>query len=401
MKGPIVIAGASLAGLSVARELRKLGFSGVIQLVDPDDDAPYRRPSLSKGIVTGKQQPDDIRMPWPDELELVRVNGTAMSGLSIDDRIAHGVGPDGTPVEFPYSHVVIATGATARSATFTGPSHDIVTIRDMAEGIAVRARLATSERIVIIGGGFIGLEVAAAARSIGKDVTVVEMAPVPLAHAVGLELGQHLAQIHASNGVEILCGVGVSRILGDDIATGVVLDDGQIIEADLVVAAVGSVPNVGWLADTGLDLSAGVICDHMCVPVGSIGEDGVVSVVAAGDAASWFNPLYERQMRVEHWTNAIEQGTFAARHIMGREDEAGFSSSPYFWSEQFDLRIQSIGSTWGHDEVVVLDRDGDKLIVAYGREGTLVAVGGVNTGAILPKYRPLIDVRAPLASVVR
>ena len=180
MKRPIVIAGASLAGLSVARELRKLGYAGIIQLVDPDDDAPYRRPSLSKGIVTGKQQADEIRMPWPDELELVRVKGTAMSGLNIGDRVAHGVGPDGTPVELPYSHLVIATGATARSAAFSGPSHDIVTIRDMAEGITARARVASAQRIVIIGGGFIGLEVAAAARSIGKDVTVVEMAPIPL-----------------------------------------------------------------------------------------------------------------------------------------------------------------------------------------------------------------------------
>jgi NADPH-dependent 2,4-dienoyl-CoA reductase/sulfur reductase-like enzyme len=400
MKRPIVIAGASLAGLSVARELRKLGFAGAIQLVDPDDDAPYRRPSLSKGIVTGKQQPDEIRMPWPDELELVRVDGTTMSGLNIGDRIAHGVGPDGVSVELPYSHVVIATGATARSAAFTGPSHDIVTIRNMAEGITARARVAAAQRIVIIGGGFIGLEVAAAARSIGKDVTVVEMAPIPLAHAVGAELGLHLAQIHAAHGVEILCGVGVSRILGDDKATGVVLDDGRTIQADLVVAAVGSAPNVGWLADAGLDISAGVICDRMCVPVGSDGSDGVATVLAAGDAASWLNPLYERQMRVEHWTNAIEQGTFAARHIMGVADEAGFSSAPYFWSEQFDVRIQSIGSAWGHDEVVILDRDAEKFIAAYGREGTLVAVGGVNTGAILPKYRPLIDARASLASVV-
>ena len=394
MESPIVIAGASLAGLSTARELRKHGYAGVIQLVDSDDDAPYRRPALSKGIITGKQAPNEIRMPWPVELDLARVTGTSLTGLDLGAQVVRGIGPDGTAIHLPYSHLVIATGATARAAIFSGPSHDIVTIRNMTEGVTASARLALAQRLVIIGGGFIGLEVAAAARSIGKDVTVIEVAPIPLAHAVGTILGEHLVQVHESNGVEILCGVGVSRIQGDERATGVILEDGRVLEADLVIGAVGSVPNVGWLAGSGLDISSGVVCDRMCVPVGAH------NIVVAGDAASWFNPLYDRQMRVEHWTNAIEQGSFAARQIMGLADNDGFSSAPYFWSEQYDLRIQSIGSPFGHDEVVVLEREGDKLVIAYAREGTLIAVGGVNTGAIIPKFRPLIDQRAPVASLV-
>jgi 3-phenylpropionate/trans-cinnamate dioxygenase ferredoxin reductase component len=393
MDSPIVIAGASLAGLSTARELRKQGYQGVIQLVDPDEHAPYRRPSLSKGIITGKQQPDDIRMAWPDELSLERVSGTALTGLDVAAQVVHGVAPGGAPVAFPYAHLVIATGATARSVSFAGPCHDIVTIRSLSEGAAASSRLAESQRLVIIGAGFIGLEVAAAARSIGRDVTVVEVAPVPLAHAVGATMGEHLAGIHRSRGVEILCGVGVREIQGEGHATGVVLEDGRVLAADLVVAAVGSLPNVGWLAGSGLDISAGVVCDHRCVPIGA------ANIVAAGDAVSWFNPLYGRQMRVEHWTNAIEQGGFAARQIMGVASPAGFSSAPYFWSEQFDLRIQSVGSTLGHDAVVELERDGDKLVVAYGREGSLMAVAGVNSGAILPKYRRLIEQRVPLTAL--
>jgi NADPH-dependent 2,4-dienoyl-CoA reductase/sulfur reductase-like enzyme len=390
MDSPIVIAGASLAGLSTARELRKQGYQGVIQIVDPDDQAPYRRPALSKGIITGKQQPDDIRMAWPDELGLERVSGTALTGLDVAAQVVQGVAPDGAPVAFPYAHLVIATGATSRSVSFAGPSHDIVTIRSLREGAVASSRLAESQRLVIIGAGFIGLEVAAAARSIGRDVTVVE---IPLAHAVGTTLGEHLAWIHHSRGVEILCGIGVREIQGEGRATGVVLEDGRVLEADLVVAAVGSLPNVGWLAGSGLDISAGVVCDHRCVPIGA------ANVVAAGDAVSWFNPLYDRQMRVEHWTNAIEQGGFAGRQIMGVAGPAGFSSAPYFWSEQFDLRIQSVGSALGHDAVVELERDGDKLVVAYGQEGTLIAVAGVNSGAILPKYRRLIEQRVPLTAL--
>jgi NADPH-dependent 2,4-dienoyl-CoA reductase/sulfur reductase-like enzyme len=393
MDSTIVIAGASLAGLSAARELRKQGFGGVIQIVDPDDQAPYRRPALSKGIITGKQQPDDIRMAWPDELGVERVSGTALTGLDVAAQVVRGVAPGGAPVAFPYAHLVIATGATARSVSFAGPSHDIVTIRSLGEGAVASARLAESQRIVIIGAGFIGLEVAAAARSIGRDVTVVEVAPIPLAHAVGTTMGKHLARIHHERGVEILCGVDVREIQGEGRATGVVLEDGRVLEADLVVAAVGSLPNVGWLAGSGLDISAGVVCDHRCVPIGA------ANVVAAGDAVSWFNPLYDRQMRVEHWTNAIEQGSFAARQIMGAAGPIGFSSAPYFWSEQFDLRIQSVGSTLGHDAVTVLERDGDKLVVAYAQEGTLIAVAGVNSGAILPKYRRLIEQRVPLTAV--
>jgi NADPH-dependent 2,4-dienoyl-CoA reductase/sulfur reductase-like enzyme len=392
MDSPIVIAGASLAGLSAARELRKQGYGGVIQVIDPDDQAPYRRPAISKDILTGKQQPDDIRMPWPEDLGLERVRGTALTGLDVAAQVVHGTGPGGTAA-FPYAHLVIATGATSRSVRFGGRGQDVVMIRSLTEGAAAAARLAEARRLVIIGAGFIGLEVAAAASSIGRDVTVVEVAPVPLAHAVGTVLGEHLAQVHRSHGVEILCGAGVREIGGDGRTQTVVLKDGRVLEADLVVAAVGSSPNVGWLAGSGLDISAGLICDHRCVP------RGAANVVAAGDVASWFNPVYDRQMLVEHWTNAIEQGGFAARQIMGAADAAGFASAPYFWSEQFDLRIQSVGSSTGHDDVVVLEHDGDKLVLAYAREGTLIAVAGVNTGAILPKYRRLIERRAPVAAL--
>jgi NADPH-dependent 2,4-dienoyl-CoA reductase/sulfur reductase-like enzyme len=393
---PIVIAGASLAGLSVARELRKQGYEGVIQVIDPDEAAPYRRPAISKDIITGKQQPDDIRMPWPEDLHLERVRGTALTGLDLAAQVVHGAGAAGGTVTFPYAKLVIATGATSRAVSFPGRGQDVLSIRSLNEGAEAGARLADARRLVIIGAGFIGLEVAAAASSIGREVTVVEIAAVPLAHAVGTVLGEHLAQVHREHGVEILCEAAVAEIAGDGRVEAVVLADGRVLAADLVVAAVGSSPNTGWLAGSGLDISAGLICDHRCVPRGAPGN-----VVAAGDVASWFNPLYERQMLVEHWTNAIEQGGYAARQLMGVADAAGFASAPYFWSEQFDLRIQSVGSSAGHDQVVVLERDGDKLVLAYAREGTLIAVAGVNTGAILPKYRRLIERRLPLAELDR
>jgi len=403
MDAPIVIAGASLAGLSAARELRKQGYEGVIQVIDPDDAAPYRRPAISKDIITGKQQPDDIRMPWPQDLDLERVRGTALTELDMAAAVVRGVTPDGGTVAFPYAKLVIATGATSRAVSFPGRGQDVLSIRSLNEGAEAGARLADARRLVIIGAGFIGLEVAAAASSIGREVTVVEVAAVPLAHAVGTVLGEHLAQVHREHGVKILCEAAVAEIAGDGRVEAVVLRDGRVLEADLVLAAVGSSPNTGWLAGSGLDIGAGLICDHRCVPrgAGGAGGTGAGNVVAAGDVASWFNPLYERQMLVEHWTNAIEQGGYAARQLMGVADAVGFASAPYFWSEQFDLRIQSVGSSAGHDQVVVLERDGDKLVLAYAREGTLIAVAGVNTGAILPKYRRLIERRLPLAELDR
>jgi NADPH-dependent 2,4-dienoyl-CoA reductase/sulfur reductase-like enzyme len=250
-----------------------------------------------------------------------------------------------------------------------------------------------AERLVIIGAGFIGLEVAASARSLGVPVTVVEAAARPLEHALGEAVSDHVAGVHARNGVEILCETTVTRVEGPDHVEAVTLSDGRRLDADVVLAAIGAIPAVEWLEGSGLNIDNGVICDKACAVTGAPG------VVAAGDISNWHNPLYERRMRIEHWTNAIEQGTFAARRLLGLPTGEGFVSAPYFWSEQFDMRIQSIGTTVGHDEARLLDRGQDSLLVAYGTAGRLTGVAGVNVGAAVMRWRSSVLERASMNSL--
>jgi NADPH-dependent 2,4-dienoyl-CoA reductase/sulfur reductase-like enzyme len=388
---PVLIVGASTAGLSAARELRKLGYDGAIQLIDGDPEAPYRRPAISKGIVAGTQQPADIAIPWPEALDLSRITGT-VTAVDLGRRRASATGPDAAEFELPFAGLVAATGSAARPLPLPAPD-GVLSLRDLTDGRAGCAALASAQQVAIIGAGFIGLEVASSARSLGKTVTVVETAPAPLAHAVGAALGGHIARIHREHGVEIVCGIPVREVQGGATAEGLVLEDGRQIDADLVIAAVGSLPLVGWLRTSGAQLGDGLVCDRTCAAAGADG------VVAAGDIASWYNPLYQRQMRVEHWTNAIEQGTYAARRLLGQADPGGFLSAPYFWSEQYHLRIQSIGTAAGHDEARILEHDGETLVVAYGRAGVLIGVAGINAGPVIPRYRHRIEAREPIDAV--
>jgi NADPH-dependent 2,4-dienoyl-CoA reductase/sulfur reductase-like enzyme len=190
--------------------------------------------------------------------------------------------------------------------------------------------------------------------------------------------------------VALVCGAGVAGIEGHGRVERVRLTDGTVLEADLVLAAIGSAPAVDWLASSGLDVARGVRCDSGCA------VEGAPGVVAAGDVASWLNPLYGRTMSVEHWTHAIQQGSFAARRLLGCADPEGFASAPYFWSDQFDFKLESFGSTAGHDEARIVDHDGDGVIVAYGRAGLLVAVAGLNAGRRLHAYRRLVERRATI-----
>jgi NADPH-dependent 2,4-dienoyl-CoA reductase/sulfur reductase-like enzyme len=394
VRHPIVVVGGSIAGLSAARALRSAGEDGTIQVIDRETAAPYRRPAVSKGILAGSQQPQDVTIPWPAGLDLERLPGLRATRLDLDRHRLSVADVDGSGQELPFSRVLIATGSVPRRLALPGPAHDVLTLRSTGDAVAGRDRLRGARSVVIIGAGFIGLEAASVARTLGKQVTVVETAELPLAHAVGETLGRHIAQIHQDRGVRLICGAGVRELLGTGTAEGIRLETGDVLEADLVIAAVGCAPAVGWLRSSGLDASAGLACGRTCTAVGT----GIVA--AAGDAASWVNPLYERRMRVEHWSHAIDQGTYAGRRLAGVADPAGFSTAPYFWSDQYDLKIQSVGSAVGHDEVRVIRREGESIVVAYGRRGVLIAVAGVNTGPLLPHYRPFIERQEPLQLVV-
>jgi NADPH-dependent 2,4-dienoyl-CoA reductase/sulfur reductase-like enzyme len=386
----IVIAGAATAGLSAARELRKAGFDGQLQLVDVEPESPYRRPEVSKGILDGRIDEETIRVRWPDDLGLERHLGTRLRGVDLAARTVFG-DHDGDPVTLPFDGLVLATGSVARPSPFDPNLSNVYSLRSLADGLRLRAALPGARQLVLVGGGFIGLEVAAVARKLGLEVTVVEAADVPLGHALGAAFGEHMADLHRGHGVRIICGQSVSRVDSTGgVAESVTLADGRRLAADLVVVSIGSAPAVDWLASSGL---AEVRCDATCA------VEGVDGVVAAGDLASWFNPLYGRQMRVEHWTNAIEQGSYAARRLLGTHDPAGFVSAPYFWSDQYGLRLQSIGSTSGYDEVEVITRDGPKMLVAYGRQGRVICVAGLHAGTAVMSYRGLVTEAASMDAV--
>jgi NADPH-dependent 2,4-dienoyl-CoA reductase/sulfur reductase-like enzyme len=388
----VVVAGASIAGMSAARELRRLGFGGTIQLVDQDPHAPYRRPSVSKGLLTGLQQLEDVVAPWAENLELTRVAGVRLEGLDVERRIVSGTSEEGH-VELEYDGLVLATGSVARSWPVELGLEGVVTLRTVEDAMHMRGLLGDARRVAIVGGGFIGLEAAASAIALGLEATVIEVAPIPLAHVLGVSLGERMAATHRSKGVEVICGVGVEAIEGSGRVERVVLQDGRVVEAEVVLVAIGAAPAVGWLESSGLDLTSGVACDHCCR------VEGATDVVAAGDIANWLNPLYDRRMRVEHWTNAIQQASFAAGALLGQASEEGFSSAPYFWSDQFDLKLQSYGSSVGHDEVAVLEETEEKMLVAYGRDGVLVGIAGLNAGVAINQYRVQIEARTPFSEV--
>jgi NADPH-dependent 2,4-dienoyl-CoA reductase/sulfur reductase-like enzyme len=389
----VVVAGASIAGMSAARELRRLGFEGTIQLLDQDAHAPYRRPSVSKGLLTGAQQLEDIVAPWSADLALERVAGVRLEGLDVERRIVRGRSHDGE-VALEYDGLVIATGSVARSWPVELGLEGVVTLRTVEDALRMRDLLVGTRRVAIIGGGFIGLEAAASATALGIAATVIEVAPIPLAHALGASLAERMAAAHRSHGVEVICGVGVERIEGDGRVERVVLQDGRVVEAEVVLVAIGAAPAVGWLESSGLDITAGVACDACCR------VEGASNVVAAGDVANWINPLYDRRMRVEHWTNAIQQASFAAGALLGLAPESGFSSAPYFWSDQFDLKLQSFGSAVGHDDSLVIEDSEERMLVAYGRDGVLVAIAGLNAAPLtINQYRLQIETRTPFAEV--
>lgn len=370
--------------MSAARELRARGFTGELVMLDRDHRAPYRRPEVSKGLLNRRISDEKVVIPWPDTLDVTRMPGAELTGL---DHVRHTVTAKtlAGDVEIGYSGLLIATGSETRRSPFPAMGH-VHSLRTFADSERFRGELAEAQRVVIVGAGFIGLEVAYVASAMGKAVTVIEPLALPLVHVLGAELAAAILALHESHGVAFHLGRQVEVLEGgaDGNVERVVLGGGTAIEADVVLVAIGSVPSVGWLRGSGLNVERGVECDATCAVVDA--ED----VVAAGDAALWHNPLYHRLMRVEHWAHAIEQGTYAARRLLGVHDPGGFAAAPYFWSQQHGKRIQSIGSATGYDRVEVLDPDPERLLVAYFLDDRLISVAGMAAGPAIFGFRPLI-----------
>lgn len=370
----LVVVGASLAGLRAVESARRAGFDGEITLIGAEEHLPYDRPPLSKDFLAAAAAPAYFRTAdsLRDELGVRALLGEPATALRADERVVVAAGR-----EVPYTALVIATGASAR--TLPGPP-GVHSLRTVADAAAIRAALDSGARTVVVGCGFIGSEVACAARRRALPVTVVEAAPVPLARAVGDRMGAVCANLLTGHGIDLRCGVAVDGFGGTDRVESVRLSDGTVLPADLVVVGIGAAPTTDWLEDSGLKLADGVVCDETL-------NAGAPGVYAAGDVARWHNPLFGELMRLEHWTTAAEQGALAARNALDPAAARPCATVPYFWSDWLDDRLQFVGVP-DADDVAIVEGDPDSDFLAlYRRAGRVVGALGRNQRKAIMRLR--------------
>ena len=390
----VVIVGASLAGLNAAESLRSEGFQGKITLIGDEPERPYDRPPLSKQLLTGDWDADRLPLRSAaefDELQLDFLNGRTAQALDV---VGHKVLLDGDePVDF--DGLIIATGARALRLPFGQQLNGVHVLRTQADALRIRDELQPGARVAVIGAGFIGSEVASSARSQGLDVTMIEAMSAPMIGPLGEALAGWAAELHAGAGVDLRMNAMVSDLVGDGKVEAVELEDGTRIEADTVVVGIGVRPNVEWLADSGLTIGDGVICDQYC--------RAAPGIFAAGDVARWTNGLFgpfaysepHRTMRIEHWTNAVEQGMAAARNLLlesrGTPLEP-FSPVPYFWSDQHGVSIMASGITAPRDKVQLVHGtlESNRFATIYGLRGYLSGVVAVGWPRMLRRYQGMI-----------
>jgi NADPH-dependent 2,4-dienoyl-CoA reductase/sulfur reductase-like enzyme len=350
---PIVVVGASAAGLGAAEGLRSEGYDGDLVVVDPDPDLPYERPTLSKAFLSGLAGPEPERAV-SDRLNRLGADVRREVAVGLDVR-DHVLTLSGGPLA--YSHLVVATGATPRRPPALDRPEGVHVLRDLADARALRAALTEAGSVVVVGGGFLGTEVTAAAAAAGRAVTVVDPLPLPLG-VLGDHVSGRIADLHRARGVDLLLGCGVAEVLGGQRATGVRLTDGRIVAADVVLLALGVEPADRWLAGSQLTRDDGIVVDRFLRAA-----DGVL---AAGDVARAYHPLYGTHLRIEHWTTAVAHGHLAAKVIVQGPHDGLVPDVPYVWSEQYDVRLSVVGRTAGY-EAHVVDRhpDADRFVVAY------------------------------------
>lgn len=378
----VVIVGASLAGLRAATTLRSDGYAGPVTVIGAEADAPYDRPPLSKEVLRGEQEHADVRLSGGDDIGVDWRLGSPATALDPARKVVAVA--DGT--EVPYDGLIVATGSGARTLpSFDPAAGNVHSVRTIADALRLRAALSPATRLLIIGCGFVGIEVASSARALGADVTVVSVDP-PVAPA-GVLASACATALLADAGVTLHIGQTVTGVAAAGSGYRVTLSTGIVAEADQVVVAVGSVPNAGWLASSGADVSDGVACDAALRVV------GLDNVVAAGDIVRWPNAAFAGlPMRVEHWSNAVEQGVAAAKALLAGPDATPHRSVPSFWSDHFGIRLQSVGlpRLASRFEVIAGNPDDGRFCAeAYAGD---VLVGGVAYG--MP--RPLVTVRMKL-----
>ncbi|MEV5910598.1 NAD(P)/FAD-dependent oxidoreductase [Streptomyces chartreusis] len=378
-----LIVGASLGGLRTAQALRGRGWTDKITLLGAEPWPPYDRTPLSKEVLLGKRSPEQLGLvpaPVLKELDLELRLGTSAASLVPASRSI--LLRDGRRVG--YDALVIATGSVPRSLPGTENLTGLRVLRTMEDALAIKARLVAGTSIAVIGGGFVGAEVAAAARETGAAVTVLSPGPAMMLRVLGPALGEHMTAVHRKHGVRVHTGASVVGVSGRDRVEALTLSDGSCIPADLAVVGIGAVPCTDWLEDSGLRLRDGVVCDERLRAVGA------ENIYAVGDVARWRNPRYGELVRVEHWTNAGEQARVVAANIAG--ESAVHDAVPYVWSDQFGMRLQIAGRVGADDDVhYVLGGPGtEKFVALAGHGGRLNAVVARGEVREFLRYRGLL-----------
>jgi NADPH-dependent 2,4-dienoyl-CoA reductase/sulfur reductase-like enzyme len=385
----LVVVGASLAGLRSAAAARSAGFDGELIVVGDEARMPYTRPPLSKELLAGDHTEDQCAFP-ADTVDAEWRLGTAAASLDRENKQV--VLADGESLG--YDRLIVATGCRAR--TWPGAGADLPgvhVLRDLDDALALRAAFDERPRLAIVGGGFVGCEVAATARKHGLDVTVVDVAPQPMV-PLGPELGARCADLHRARGVDLRLGTGVAGLVGTDRVEGIELADGSRVDADAVVVALGALPNTEWLQGSGLDIERGLACD------GTLTSLTDPDVLGAGDVISWPHPLADgERVRVEHWTVAAEHGRLAGRNAVAPAHErTAHMAPPYFWSDQYEVKIQAVGFPARAATLEIVEEDGPRLIAeARAADGRLVGAVAFNNAKKLAAYRRRLATEAVAA----
>jgi NADPH-dependent 2,4-dienoyl-CoA reductase/sulfur reductase-like enzyme len=379
----IVVVGASTAGLTAADTLRREGFTGTLTLVGEEPHLPYDRPPLSKQVLAGAWPPDRTALRRDADLQRLGLDlrlGCRAAGLDTAARTVTLAGGE----RLGYDGLVIATGLRPRRLPFGHQLAGVHVLRTLDDALALRAELLAGPRLVVIGAGFLGSEIAATARGLGLEVALVDVEATPLAAQVGGRIGALVADLHRDRGVRLHLGRRVSELAGEHgRVTAVVLDDGTRLPAEAVVVAIGSVPATEWLAGSGLPLGDGVICDETC--------RAAPRVYAAGDVARWPNPM--GPARLEQRTNATQQAIAAARNLLAGPDGATpYTPTPFGWTDQYDTKIQLHGRAPAGAEVDVVDGDpgSGRFVARYRVDGRVVGVLGWNSPRALLQFRGLL-----------
>ena len=376
----IVIIGAGQAGAALAAKLRGLGFDGRVTMIGEEPAPPYQRPPLSKGYLLGEMEEDRLWLRSPEfyaEQAITLRLGEAVSAI---DTVAQTVTVGGEVLA--YDELALTTGSTPRRlpAAIGGELEHVYTVRSLADVDAMRPEFQAGRRLVIVGGGYIGLEAAAVAAKLGLDVTVLEMAPRILQRVAAPETSAHFRSLHSGHGVTILEETGLDRILGDDRVDGVRLKDGRVLPADFVIVGVGIMPNSQLAEHAGLKIENGIWTDAQ-------GQCSAPHVWAAGDCASF--PGKAGQMRLESVGNAIDMGELVAENMLGAGKD--YVAAPWFWSDQYDCKLQIAGLNSGYDRIVTRGPAGEAVSFWYYQGDKLLAVDAMNDSRAYMVGKRLIE----------